>query len=123
MSAHKEQEEDDKEVPISSLEGLTDSSLIAVSPLSLSEAEELSAKLHHMWDSHEPKDNTLVTEVNRKFDEICGNFPENVEAFDDEAVLELLHELYHWLANIKASSLVHEDEQSKHPGVETTKKS
>ena len=35
MRAHKEQEEDDKEVPISSLEVLADSSLIAVNPMSL----------------------------------------------------------------------------------------
>ena len=38
---------------------------------------------------------------------------ENKDAIVDARVLELLHELYHRLANIQVSSLVHEVEQIK----------
>lgn len=117
MSGKNVQEEDKiEEVPTSPREAITDS----VNSMSPSEAEALSVELHHMWDSCESNDENLVAELNRRFDEVCGDFPENRDTFSDTTVLVILHELYHWLANIKISKC--EDEQRKSSGTEPTKK-
>ena len=101
MSERNVQEEESEEVPTSPIEAITDSSLVSVNSMSPSEAEALSAELHHMWDSRELNDENLIAELNRRFDEVCGDFPENKYTFGDATVFEILHELYHWLANIK----------------------
>ena len=96
----KEEEKEEKEEvpPIPHRECLTESSIgLSISP---SEAKALSDELIHVWDTREPKDEALLLEINRKFDETVGDFPDNEDDFCDETVL-ILGELYHWLANLK----------------------
>ena len=101
MSAHKEVDESEDD-PMPPQEELPDSpnSLGTVRSMSASEAETLSQELHHMWDNSEHKNQEILQSINRRFDEVVGNFPDNEDSFADEETVLTLRELFHWLANL-----------------------